>query len=315
MLQACVHMKICSTALAAVPALWAVRHRASAAVRHWSPSSLPGDSSGPVYARVGGNDHRPAAVLLHGLVSSGDVFGATYDRLATTHRVVVPDLLGFGRSLDETRSFFSVEDHLDALDQLADRAGLFTRRWTIGAHSMGSAVALRWALRHPDRVERIVCWGAPVYHSPEAARTHISGSAMTRLFVLDTKWAERACALSCRHRTAAGWVTAAAEPRLPLRVARSVSLHTWPAYRDAMQHLVVGTDWQRLLSRLDDLDIGVDLTYGTNDRVGDHDYARAVSAAFANAKVTTIPGAGHHLPMSHPSVCVAQLAQHPQQRK
>ena len=84
------------------------------------------------------------------------MFGAPYDRLATTGRVVVPDLLGFGRSLHETRQSFSTEDHLDALDQLADRTGLFERRWTIGAHSMGSTVALRWALRHPDRVERIV---------------------------------------------------------------------------------------------------------------------------------------------------------------
>ena len=46
----------------------------------------------------------------------GDIFGAGFDRLAERHRVVVPDLLGFGRSLDEARTAFSVEAHLDALD-------------------------------------------------------------------------------------------------------------------------------------------------------------------------------------------------------
>lgn len=291
----------------AAPVLWSLRHRTSAAVNHWSPSSLSGDSDGPLYARYGGGGET-AIVLLHGLVSSGDVFGANYDRLAATHRLVVPDLLGFGRSLDETRGSFSIDDHLDALDQLAHRAGLFQRRWTIGAHSMGSTVALNWALRHPGHVERIVCWGAPIYPSPEAARTQISGSVMTRLFVLDTKWAERACAVSCNNRAAAGWLTAAAEPGLPVRVARAVSLHTWPAYRDAMRHLVIETDWRRLRSELDGHGIRLDLTYGVEDRVGDQEHVRAISSAGTRSTVTMVPGAGHHLPMSHPEVCVAQLA-------
>ena len=293
----------------AAPVLWSLRHRSSAAVKNWSPSSLSGDSDGPLYARYGG-DGETAIVLLHGLVSSGDVFGASYDRLAATHRLAVPDLLGFGRSLDETRGSFSTDDHLDALDQLAHRADLFHRRWTIGAHSMGSTVALRWALRHPDHVKRIVCWGAPIYPSPEAARTQISGSAMTRLFVLDTKWAERACAISCNHRRAAGWLTAAAEPGLPVQVARAVSLHTWPAYRDAMRHQVIEADWQRLLSDLDNHGIGVDLTYGVDDTVGDQDHVRAISPAGARSTITMVRGAGHHLPMSHPDVCVAQLNEH-----
>ena len=92
---------------------------------------------------------------------------------------------------------------------------------------MGSALALRWAARHPDRIDRVVCWGAPIYPSPAAARAHISGSAVTRLFVVDPAWAARACAISCRHRVAAGWLTAATEPQLPTQVARAVPQHTW----------------------------------------------------------------------------------------
>lgn len=298
-------MKIFAAA-AATSALWAARHHTSAAVDCWDPPTLPGDSDGPLYARYGGDGSR-AVVLLHGLVSSGDVFGATYDRLAETRRVVVPDLLGFGRSLDETRTSFTIDDHLDALDQLADRAGLFGRRWTIGAHSMGSALALHWAARHSDRVERVICWGAPIYPSPEEARQRISGSMMTRLFVLDTRWAERACALSCRHRSAAGWITAVVQPAVPVPIARAVSLHTWPAYRDAMQQLVVEADWQQLLGDVAELGIQVRLTYGSHDRVGDHSHAAAMSRTASGDAVTLIPGADHHVPMSHPDICLAQI--------
>lgn len=298
-------MKIFAAA-AATSALWAAQHHTSAAVDCWDPPSLPGDWDGPLYARFGG-DGSKAVVLLHGLVSSGDVFGSAYDRLTEADRVVVPDLLGFGRSLDETRTSFTIEDHLDALDQLADRAGLFERRWTIGAHSMGSALALHWAARHPDRVERVICWGAPIYASPDEARKRISGSVMTRLFALDTRWAKRACAISCRHRSAAGWFTAAVEPSLPVPVARAVSLHTWPAYRDAMRRLVIETNWGQLLGHVADHGIRIELAYGSDDRVGDHTHADAMSRMVMGVPVTRIPGADHRLPMSHPDTCLAQI--------
>ena len=293
--------------VAAAPDFWATRHALSPAVRTWTPPTLATDTNGPLFARVGG-DGDQAVMLLHGLVSTGDVFGAAYDELAATHRVVVPDLLGFGRSMDMTRSAFSIDDHLDALDQLADRTGLFLRRWTIGAHSMGSALALRWAERHADRVDRIVCWGAPIYASPDAALTRISGSAMTRLFVLDTGWAEHVCAVSCRHRTAAGWLTAAFEPALPVPIARSVPRHTWAAYRDAMRHFVIEADWQDRLTRLDNSSATVDLVWGANDRVGDSDFARTLTSVNAKTTVRLIPGADHHLPVTHPELCRNPLA-------
>ncbi len=247
-------------------------------------------------------------ILLHGLVSTGDVFGAGFDRIAESNRLVVPDLLGFGRSLDEDRQEFATVDHLDALDEMALQADLMDKQWVIGAHSMGSALALAWANRHHDRVDRIVCWGAPIYSSPEVTRSQISGSPMARLFALDTAIAERACMISCRHRTLAGWVTAAVQPNLPLAIARSVSQHTWRAYRDAMNNLVIDTDWNRLLAHLDQNETSVKLIWGTEDKVGDLDYARSIVQDLAHSTVNTVDGADHHLPMTHPRLCREHLA-------
>ena len=291
-------------AAAAPPTIWALRHNRSPAVAAWEPSRLPGGMHGDLFARVAG-DGDPAIVLLHGLVSSGDVFGTAFDDLTHGHRLLVPDLLGFGRSMDEARDTFSPEAHLDALDDLAHRTGLFDRRWVLGAHSMGSALALRWATRHRDRVDRVVCWGAPIYPSADAARSQISGSAMTRLFVLDTRWAQWACKISCRHRAASGWLTAVAEPRLPVPVARAVSQHTWPAYRDAMRDLVIDTDWRALLRQLDDNGTRIELVWGANDKVGDPGHAATIIGP--TQTVTSVAGADHHLPMSHPEICRAHL--------
>ncbi len=286
--------------------LWAALHRSSPVVRAWRQPQLPGRRVDALYARTGGTGDE-AVLLLHGLVATGDFFGADFESLTDRAHLLVPDLLGFGRSLDESRSTFNVRDHLDALDELVDEAGLSDAMWTLGAHSMGSAVALQWAARHPTQVRRVVCWGAPIYAGAETVRAKMSESIMARLFVLDTQWAKRACSVSCRHRKLAGWLSAAAEPALPIPISRSVPLHTWPAYRDAMRHLVTRTDWGSLLGAADANNVAVHLVWGTNDSIGDRALAATLTSTHDRATISIVPGADHHLPLTHPSLCRDQL--------
>jgi len=301
-------VKLAASAAGVAPgAWWMTEHYRSSAVATWSPSILPARRHGVLQARVAGDGDR-AVILLHGLVSTGTIFGSGFDQLADTGQLVVPDLLGFGGSLDESRARFSVDDHLDALDELARCTGMFERKqWVIGAHSMGSALALRWAARHRSRVDAITCWGAPVYRSSAEVEARISGTLMTRLFVLDTKWARRACALSCRYRYLAGWLTVAVEPRLPVAIARAVSLHTWPSYRDAIRELVIETDWAALVGELDGDGIQLRFVWGDADPIGDRVFARELLSNAPHAAVVVVDGGDHQLPLAQPSRCLNHL--------
>ncbi len=293
---------------AAAAGAWTALHLRSPAVRAWRPTSLPSSGTVPLAHRVGGPaDATSSALLLHGLVATGDVFGQTADRLARDRRVVVPDLLGFGRSLDEARSDFSTEAHLDALDALVDGA-CPDGPISIGAHSMGSALALRWAARHPDRVERVVCLGAPTWPSPEAAR-HGLGSlgAMSRAFILDERVARRVCHLNCAHRTLAGVLGALAAPRWPIPISRQSSLHTWPAYHQSLLDQVVGCPWEELLGDLDRAGIPVTLVRGRRDGIGDAAFARAVTDGLDLASLVVVDG-DHTLPAAEPDLLVEALA-------
>ena len=282
---------------------WAMRHLGSPAVRGWQPSKLPGRRVGPLHVRHGG-DTGPVVVLLHGLVATGEVFGAAFDSCADSSTLVVPDLLGFGRSLDEARQHFAPDHHLDALDEMLDALGLSGRPIIIGAHSMGGSVAVRWARRRGAQIQRIVCWGPPVYPDGDAVDTALVDSGlMTRLFVANTTSARIACEINCSHRTTAGLAAAALSPSLPLPIARAASLHTWPAYRDAMEHLVAGTNWSNCLHAVDAAGTTVELTWGSDDGIGDRNYARSLRAA----SVKIVEGAGHHLPLTHGDRCRSQL--------
>lgn len=304
-------MKPAIAALTAGPAAaWGLRHASSLAVKSWSPSTVPHTRSGRLCARISGRGEH-AVILLHGLISTGDIFGSTFDHLANHNQLIVPDLAGFGRSLDEDRTEFTTQDHLDTLDELAHEQGLFTKSWTIGAHSMGSTLALQWANRHHQRIRKVVCWGAPAFRTPQQARTCIAGSTMARLFALDTRLAARACALSCKNRTAAGLLAAAAAPALPTHISRAASLHTWPAYRDALHHLVINPLWDELLAQTDTNEIETALLWGARDRTGDPTYVQEVTSSHPKTTIGAITGADHHLPITHPNLCLTHLDANP----
>lgn len=244
-------------------------------------------------------------MLLHGLVATGDIFGAAFDPLAETATLVVPDLLGFGRSLDESRSQFEPDDHLDALDDMLELLGLNQRPIVVGAHSMGGAVAIRWAHRRGSQVQSVTCWGPPVYRNAEGVdRALADAGLMARLFAANTAWARRACMLNCNHRTLAGLAATATTPSLPTRISMAASLHTWPAYRDAVDHLVADTQWRALVSDVTAQGTSVALVWGAADRIGDPGFARQ----FPGAVVEIVEGAGHHLPLTHGDQVAARLA-------
>lgn len=290
-------------------ALWAVAHNRSAAVRHWKLFVTARVQIGPLSCRVGGTG-ATGALLLHGLVATGDVFGTTADALASSRVVAAPDLLGFGQSLDEHRDDFGTSAHLAAIDAVVAGA-LGDRPLFIAAHSMGSTLALRWAALHPDRVEQVICLGPPIWPSRAAARKAIgNASPMSRIFVLDERTARRACALSCRHRALAGWITAAVAPRWPIRIARNASRHTWASFSQTLEAQVLHDDWPALLRGLDEAGVTVRLVWGDRDPIGDREYARELASALPNVDIRVIPGADHTLPAARPELIV-ELADQP----
>ncbi len=294
------------TVLAVLGAWWTC-HARSAAVRHWRPSTLELRRHGGLSYRVGGPPDAPVGVvLLHGLVATGDVFGGTPDHLARRHRVIVPDLLGFGRSLDEARDDFSTAAHLDALDEVIGRE-LDGKRLHLGAHSMGSALALRWSAHDIARVDRVVCLGVPAWPEPAAARRSLGRlGPMSRALLVDDRAARAMCGFSCRHRTLSGMLSAAVAPRWPIPIARQASLHTWPAYIQALEEQIIDCPWDDLLGTVVQAGVDVRLVHGDRDSIGDISFLRGLAATHG-FDLTFIHG-DHTLPAADPGLLAELLA-------
>ena len=279
---------------------WELVHRRSDIVRIWNPSSFPGRITGGLGMLEGGHvsdrlseDEPEVVVLLHGLGATSDYFGDVYEGLANTHRLVMPDLLGFGRSLDEHRRDFGLDAHVDAVDGALGSIGLGEARVFVAAHSMGSAVALAWAKRHPERTVGVALWAPPVYaDADDAQRVGDDAGGMARLLVADQEWSQRVCRWSCDHRAAAGWIMAAGSPRFPVDVSRRAALHSWDAFDGSLRSLVLHADWRCLF----DVDAPVTVVRGTEDGIGDR---RALAAAARHATIIDVEGADHHVALTH----------------
>ncbi len=75
--------------------------------------------------------------------------------LERKHRVIYYDQRGGGRStLPDDPTQLTIDDHVRDLEAL--RQHLKLERLTLLAHSFGPAIAARYAIAHPDRIERMI---------------------------------------------------------------------------------------------------------------------------------------------------------------
>jgi pimeloyl-ACP methyl ester carboxylesterase len=105
------------------------------------------------YRRSLNHQARRAIVHLHGFAISGSYMVPTAELLADEFRTFVPDLPGFGKSLDP--------DHVLSISELADSVEAFldvvgVERATLVGNSLGCAIVASFAHRHSDRLDRVV---------------------------------------------------------------------------------------------------------------------------------------------------------------
>lgn len=97
----------------------------------------------------------PPLIFAHGLTGSRQGSKKQFAPLALQHRIVVYDQRGHGDSTPVTDPIlYDVEVMAEDTGAVMDALGI--ERAVIGGESMGAATALQFALRHPERVERLL---------------------------------------------------------------------------------------------------------------------------------------------------------------
>ena len=179
----------------------------------------------------------PEVVLLHGLGASYAMWEPVAEELARRGiSVLVPDLLGFGRSRD-IGTTFSLAEHAMAVARLMDGSGASAP--LVVGHSFGCAVAAQLARTRADRVAGLVLVSPPAFRDRERARARLARRGWLARHVLNgTPAASVMCNAMCLTRGAAARVVPGLARNVPDAVARQFVEHTWPAYHGALTALL-----------------------------------------------------------------------------
>ncbi len=218
----------------------------------------------------------PPVVLLHGLSGSSRWWQRNVGAVAGRHRVVLPDVIGFGRS----RCPGPLPDVPGLAEVLAGwAAGLGDGRVRLVGHSMGGQLAIHVAARHPELVERLVLVDAAGIPRPLTPR----------------QMARFAYEMTPPHR----W----GDPRfLPVIVGDALKAGAFTILR-ALRH-IVRDDVRPLLSAIAAPTLVV---WGERDSIIPLEHGRRMRAAIPDARLLVLKRAYHNPMVDRPEEFNAAL--------
>lgn len=97
-------------------------------------------------------------ILLHGAFGAIDLWGSILTTLAETHQVIAVELQGHGHTADIIDRPLGYEQMADDVAALMEHLGI--EQADVVGYSMGGTTGLQLAIRHPDRVRRLVAISA-----------------------------------------------------------------------------------------------------------------------------------------------------------
>ena len=233
-------------------------------------------------------------VLVHGFPTSGHVWGELVPLLPRGHRVVVVDLLGYGRSDRPGRASLSVEAHAQRVLQLMDALGISAA--TLVGHHLGGAIVQAVAVRAPQRVTRVA-----LVDSIGADVTVTGTFALVRAFlpvarVLPSSLLFRGLRADLGHRYMD-----------PDRGRHSIDLYLRPFESDGgrrtlLRHIASFDEREiaSLTTSLANVQQPVALIWGADDRFVPPSVARELRSKLPHATLDIIESARHFTPEEAP---------------
>ncbi|HVY15360.1 MAG TPA: alpha/beta fold hydrolase [Rhodopila sp.] len=93
-------------------------------------------------------------VMLHGEPTWGYIWRRFVPHVSATHRVIVPDHMGFGKSETPPDRVYTLRTHVENLAALIEALDLDDI--TLVMQDWGGPIGIGYAVRHPDRIHSVV---------------------------------------------------------------------------------------------------------------------------------------------------------------
>jgi haloalkane dehalogenase len=251
------------------------------------------------YVEEGGG---PPVVLLHGNPTWSFFYRDLIPVLAKSHRVVAPDHVGCGLSDKPAadRYPYNLERRVEDVGKLIDAVAP-GQRVSLVVHDWGGMIGCAWAVRNPDRIERLVVMNTAAFPLPAGkrlprslwlGRNRLLGPPLVRGFNAFCRGAARWCVVRKPLDPAVRDMYMAPYDSWSNRVAVHRFVRTIPLQPgESGFDIVAATDAGLPKLAHKPLFIG----WGLRDFVFDADFLAGWRSRFPRAEVFALEDAGHYL--------------------
>jgi len=272
-------------------------------------------SGRPLFFYDSGPRDAPGILLVHGLGDEADTWRRVIRPLSLRHRVVAPDLPGFGRSPSDPRARLSPPYLASVLIELAEHLEL--RALTLVGSSLGALVGQVAALGKPQLVSRLVL--------VDGGLLAMNRVRPAQLLVMIPGLGER------RYRRLAGDLEAAYASLVPYyasleslpeeeqrflrarvgaRVASATQMRAYfSSLRGAIAWMIAAG--RRAGRRAAELPVPTLYVWGAQDRIVPLHAGTAAHARHPGSRLVVIPGAGHLPHQETPEKFLRVIAEEP----
>jgi pimeloyl-ACP methyl ester carboxylesterase len=241
-------------------------------------------------------------LFIHGIPTSSQLWSGVIDKLLGRFTCMAVDLPGLGRSPKEDCGVNQLEAIADQIERIRVEHGI--DKWHVVGHDAGSAVAVHYAYRFQERVDRLALLSPAMFpelkpfHLFRILRQPVIGEllapALNAIFwkiamryAVEPQWAKLDDVVEDFHAPFSG----------PLGAWRLMSILRFGDPADVLASIP---------AMLPQLRIPTIIFQGSHDPAIPEAFARRASALIPHSKVIMVDS-GHFIPLNNPQVVAAEL--------
>ncbi len=239
-------------------------------------------------------------VMLHGNPTWSFFYRNLIAAFRGEYRCIVPDHIGCGLSDKPQHYSYTLSQHIDNLEALLEH--LEVERFTLIVHDWGGAIGSGFAVRHPERIERMVIMNTAAFHmnripfSISLCRVPVAGEWIVRKFNAFAKPATimaTAKGLSKEEKESYlepynSWNNRIAVARFVQDIPLETEHPTYPVIKGIEAQLPLLKDVPKLLC------------WGMKDFCFTPRFLHRWQEIFPDSRTCEFPEAGHYLPEDEP---------------
>ena len=233
-------------------------------------------------------------VFLHGFPTSGHLWGDVVAQMPAGHRIVVVDLLGYGRSDPPGSRALTLQAHAKRVVGLLD--ALRVSSACIVGHDLGGGIAQSLAINWPERVSQLALVDSVAFAGWPARDVRTARRLMWLVRKLPTNW----LLPIVRADLERGYYD-------PTRSAHSIDKYQRPFNSEEgrkvfLQHLAAldSRETQALGARLGEIRVPTSVIWGVDDPYLPVQLGHRLAAAIPGAELVAIDDARHFTPEDSP---------------